>query len=86
MYIFNVWVGPMVGQDAILGMDFMVPAGIRLNLADETLCLPDEVQVQLSGRRPSYGSQVSDVKLGQYARIPVGGCVGVPLKRSTSEQ
>ncbi|CAI5701516.1 unnamed protein product [Peronospora effusa] len=34
MYIFKVWVGPMVGQDAILGMDFMVPAGIRLDLAD----------------------------------------------------
>ncbi|CAI5709087.1 unnamed protein product [Peronospora effusa] len=41
VYIFKVWVGHMVGQDAILRMDFMVPAGIRLDLADGTLCLPD---------------------------------------------
>uniref|UniRef100_M4B2P6 Uncharacterized protein n=1 Tax=Hyaloperonospora arabidopsidis (strain Emoy2) TaxID=559515 RepID=M4B2P6_HYAAE len=41
----------MVGQDAILGMDFIVPAVIRLDLADETLCLPNEVRIQLSGQR-----------------------------------
>ena len=76
----------MVGQDAILGMDFMVPAGIRLDLADGTLCLPDEVRVQLSGRRTLYNARVSDVKLGRYVQISVGGCTEVPLKRSTSEQ
>ena len=86
VYIFQVWVGPMVGQDVILGMDFMVPAGIRLDLADGTLCLPDEVRVQLSGRRTLFDTRVADVKLDQYAQIPVGGYVEVPLKRSTSEQ
>ncbi|CAH0489044.1 unnamed protein product [Peronospora farinosa] len=86
VYIFKVWVGPMVGQDAILGMDFMVPAGIRLDLADGTLCLPDEVRVQLTGRRTLYNTRVSDVKLGRYVQISVGGCTEVPLKRSTSEQ
>ena len=86
VYIFKVWVGPMVGQDAILGMDFMVPAGIRLDLADGTLCLPDEVRVQLTGRRTLYNARVSDVKLGRYVQISVGGCTEVPLKRSTSEQ
>ena len=40
VYVFKVWEGPMVIQDAILGMDFMVPARIRLDLADGTLCLP----------------------------------------------
>ncbi|CAI5711485.1 unnamed protein product [Peronospora effusa] len=39
----------MVGQDAILGMDFMVPAGIRLYLADGSLCLPDEVRISVGG-------------------------------------
>ena len=73
VYIFKMWVGPMVGQDVILGMDFMVPAGIRLDLADGTLCLPDEVRVQLSGRRTLYDTRVSDVKLGQYAQILAGG-------------
>ena len=43
VYYFDVWVGNQAGQEAILGMDFMVPAGIRLDLADGSLCLPDEV-------------------------------------------
>ncbi|POM73861.1 Reverse transcriptase [Phytophthora palmivora] len=42
VYYFDAWVGSLSGQEAILGMDFMVPAGIRLDLADGTLCLPDE--------------------------------------------
>ena len=54
VYYFNVWVGEQSGQEAILGMDFMVPAGVRLDLADGTLCLPDEVRIHLSGRRPAY--------------------------------
>ena len=51
VYIFDVWVGAMVGQDAILGMDFMVPAGIRLDMAEGTVCLPDEIRIQLAGRK-----------------------------------
>ena len=47
VYYFKAWVGDQVGQDAILGMDFMVPAGIRLDLADGTLCLPDIVNILL---------------------------------------
>ncbi|ETP33875.1 hypothetical protein F442_17691 [Phytophthora nicotianae P10297] len=45
VYFFEVWVGKLSGQDAILGMDFMVPAGIRLDLANGTLCLPDEIRM-----------------------------------------
>ena len=52
VFYFDVWVVDQVGQEAILGMDFMVPAGIRLYLADGTMCLPDEVRIQLEGRRP----------------------------------
>ena len=65
IYLFDVWVGAMVGQDAILVMDFMVPAGIRLDMADGTICLPDEVRIQLAGRKTLYGGQMSDVKLDQ---------------------
>lgn len=43
VYYFTAWVGKLAGQDAILGMDFMVPAGIRLDLSHATLTLPDEV-------------------------------------------
>ncbi|OWY94247.1 Eukaryotic/viral aspartic protease [Phytophthora megakarya] len=45
------WFRDLTGQQAILGMDFMVPAGIRLDLAHGSISLPDEVQIQLSGRR-----------------------------------
>ena len=37
VYYFDVWVGDQVGQEVILGMNFMVPAGIRRDLADGTL-------------------------------------------------
>ena len=47
VYYFDVWVGDQVGQEAILGMDFMVPAGIRLDLADGTLVLPSEARIYL---------------------------------------
>ena len=45
VYYFYVWVGDQVGQEALLGIDFMVPAGIRLYLANGTLCLPDEFRI-----------------------------------------
>ncbi|GMF15143.1 unnamed protein product [Phytophthora fragariaefolia] len=64
----DAWVGPPIGgQDLILGMDFMVPPGIRLDLADGTICLPDEVRIQLAGRRPLYGDKVEQ---GHLAVLP----------------
>ena len=73
VYNFDVWVGVQVGQEAILGMDSMVPAGIRLDLADGTLVLLDEVRVHLSGRRPLYGSSMQlIVILEQHVALPVG--------------
>ena len=52
VYYFDVLVGDQLGLEAILGMDFMVPAGIRLYLAYGTLLLPGEVRIHLAGRRP----------------------------------
>ena len=72
----------MVGQDAILGMDFMTSAGIRLDLADGTLCVLYEVRLHLSGWKANYGNEELDVKLGQYALLPTGEYVKVPLNRS----
>ena len=63
VYYFDVWVGDQVGQEAILGMDFMVPAGIRLDLADGMLCLPDEVRIGLSGRKPLYRPTIQAINL-----------------------
>ena len=63
VYYFDVWVGDQVGQEAILGMDFMVPAGILLDLSDGTLCLPDEVRIGLAGRKPLYRSTIQAINL-----------------------
>ena len=73
VYHFDVWVGDQVGQETILGMDFMVPAGIRLDLADGTLCLPDEVRIGLAGRKSLYKSAIQAINLNdQHVVIPVG--------------
>ena len=55
-------------------MDFMVPAGIRLDLANGTLCLPEEVEIHLAGLRPPYGVKIQPITApGQHVVIPVGG-------------
>ncbi|GMF22442.1 unnamed protein product [Phytophthora fragariaefolia] len=54
-----------VGVDLILGTDFMIPAGIRLDLYNSTARLPDEVEIPLIKSRsawptePTYGDRVS---------------------------
>ena len=54
-------------------MGFMVPAGVDLDLADGTLCLPDEVRINLAGRRPPYRSSASAFNPNdQYISIPAG--------------
>ncbi|ETI53683.1 hypothetical protein F443_03419 [Phytophthora nicotianae P1569] len=86
VYFFDVWVGEMTGQDAILSMDFMLPAGIRLDLADGTLCLPDEIRIQLSGRRPLCGEHVSAVRLEELEVIEAGQKIEIPLRSKPSEK
>ncbi|GMF41562.1 unnamed protein product [Phytophthora fragariaefolia] len=41
VYFMNLWVGDLSGQQPILGMNFTVPAGVRIDSADGTSCLPD---------------------------------------------
>ena len=73
VYYYDVRIGDQVGQEAILGMDFMVPAGIRLDLVDGTLCLPDEVRNCLAERKPLYRSTIQAINLNdQHVVIPVG--------------
>ncbi|ETN01932.1 hypothetical protein PPTG_16995 [Phytophthora nicotianae INRA-310] len=76
----------MTGQDATLGMDFMVPAGIRLDLTDGTFCLPDEVRIQLSGRRTLYGEHASAVRLEEVEVIEAGQKIEMPLRFKPSEK
>ncbi|OWZ11898.1 hypothetical protein PHMEG_00015018 [Phytophthora megakarya] len=67
--------GDLSGQEAILGMDFMVPAGIRLDLAHGSISLPDEL----------YSDKARIVNLGQYLRIQPGESVELPLRLRTSD-
>ncbi|OWZ16403.1 hypothetical protein PHMEG_0009811 [Phytophthora megakarya] len=59
VYFFDTWVGDLTGQQAILGMDFMVLAGIRLDLAHGSISLPDEVGIQRCGRRELRSSSTA---------------------------
>ncbi|GMF49827.1 unnamed protein product [Phytophthora fragariaefolia] len=65
-YEFEVWVmDHHAGVDLILGTDFMIPAGIRLDLYNSLAKLPDEVVVPLiksqnSADDPRGGLQVTD--------------------------
>ncbi|OWZ13196.1 LOW QUALITY PROTEIN: hypothetical protein PHMEG_00013526 [Phytophthora megakarya] len=69
---FDIWIGDLSGQNAILGMDFMVPAGVGIDLADGSMRLPDEVGIPLKGRKRLYGEKVRSVVLGQSLRIRAG--------------
>ncbi|GMF20116.1 unnamed protein product [Phytophthora fragariaefolia] len=80
VYYFDAWVGAQSGQTAILGMDFMVPAGIRLDLADGSLCLPDEVKIQLSGRRQLSSANSQLITLDQHLEVPEAEAIEVPIR------
>ncbi|POM64368.1 Hypothetical protein PHPALM_20106 [Phytophthora palmivora] len=82
---FNIWVGDLAGQDAILGMDFMVPAGIRLDLAYGSISLPDEVRIQLSGRRQLYSDKARLVTVEEYIQIEIGQSVELQLHLRMSD-
>ncbi|GMF58178.1 unnamed protein product [Phytophthora fragariaefolia] len=84
VYYFDAWVGAQSGQTAILGMDFMVPAGIRLDLADGSLFLPDEVKIQLSGRRQLYRVNSQLVTLDQPLEVPEAEAIEIPIRSGPS--
>lgn len=51
----------------------MASVGVRLDLADGTLCLPDEPRICLAGRRIPYRSNVLPINLNhQHIAIPAG--------------
>ncbi|KAJ0392526.1 hypothetical protein P43SY_002493 [Pythium insidiosum] len=68
-YECDVWVGPLHGTHAILGTDFMTPAGVRLDLAEGVALLPDEVRVRFEGRRPVYSDRAEQVRIKAYSTI-----------------
>ena len=64
VYEFEVWTMPHhAGVDLILGTDFMIPAGIQLDLFNATAKLPDEIAIPLlkSAREvdeTTYGQEI----------------------------
>ncbi|KAJ8555067.1 hypothetical protein ON010_g9418 [Phytophthora cinnamomi] len=72
VYYMHLWVGALAGQHAILGVNFMVPSGVRIDTADDTACLPDEVHIQMIGRRPLYGARMHPVNVKTPVRLNPG--------------
>ena len=69
-----------------MDMEYMVPASIRLNLANGTLFLLDEVRIGLSGRVPPYRSNISAINLNdQHIGIPAGESMEVRIGISPSK-
>ncbi|POM72402.1 Hypothetical protein PHPALM_10884, partial [Phytophthora palmivora] len=64
VYEFEMWImNHSAGVDVVLGTDFMIPAGVRLDLFHGTARLPDEVMVPLikslsAADDEPYGTQV----------------------------
>ncbi|POM58071.1 LOW QUALITY PROTEIN: Reverse transcriptase [Phytophthora palmivora] len=85
VYSFDIWVGDLAGQDAILGMDFMVPTGLRLDLAYGSISLPDEVRIQLSGHRQLYSDKARLVTVGDHIQIEIGQSLELQLRLRMSD-
>ncbi|OWZ16437.1 LOW QUALITY PROTEIN: hypothetical protein PHMEG_0009774 [Phytophthora megakarya] len=79
-YYFDAWVGILSGQEAILGMDFMVPAGIRLDLADESFSLLDEVRILVSWRRQHFSGNARLIMFDEHGNV--AGSVENAVRRS----
>ncbi|OWY90578.1 Eukaryotic/viral aspartic protease, partial [Phytophthora megakarya] len=80
VYYMDLWVGDLVGQNAIFGMNFMVPAGVRIDTADRTACLLDEIRIQMIGRRPLYGSKMRPMTVPSLIRVATGQIFDVSLR------
>ncbi|OWY90269.1 hypothetical protein PHMEG_00041686 [Phytophthora megakarya] len=68
----------------ITGIFLRYLAGICLDLAHESISLPDEVRIQLSGSRKLYSDKAKIVNVGQHLRIHAGESVGLPLRLRSS--
>ncbi|KAE9293724.1 hypothetical protein PR003_g24436 [Phytophthora rubi] len=88
VYLYDVWVGDDLPPDyqVIIGMDFMVPAGIRLDLGDGSMCLPDEIRVNLRGRRRIFSDKVRPVYVGEHLTLEVAEAMELALQIRGSDK
>ncbi|OWZ12759.1 hypothetical protein PHMEG_00014024 [Phytophthora megakarya] len=68
------------GPEGDLGIDFTTPAGIRLDLGDESLCLPDGVRIQLSGRRQPFSGNSKLTTFDQHGIVLVAEFVEIAIR------
>ncbi|KAE8963674.1 hypothetical protein PF011_g28947 [Phytophthora fragariae] len=61
-------------------MDLMVPAGIRLDLGDGSMCLPDEIRVMLHRRRQIFSDKARPVCVGEHLMVGIARSVELPLR------
>ncbi|KAE8961388.1 hypothetical protein PR001_g30057, partial [Phytophthora rubi] len=82
VYLYEVWVGDDLPPDyqSILGMDFMVPAGIRLDLGDGSMCLPNEIRVMLHGRRQIFSDKARPICVGEHLTVGIAESGELPLR------
>ncbi|KAJ0411926.1 hypothetical protein ATCC90586_009883 [Pythium insidiosum] len=82
VYELKLWVGKLGGMQAILGTDFMAPAGVRLDLAEGAACMPDEIRLRFEGRRPVYSDKVEQERLTSDTFLMPGQSIVVKCRAS----
>lgn len=82
VYYVNVWVGNIGGgMSCLLGMDFMQAAGVRLNVHEGQVCLPDEETVPLAQPGGGYVRKPLEHRVNVTADygVPKRGSIVIPI-------
>ncbi|KAE9318725.1 hypothetical protein PR003_g18165 [Phytophthora rubi] len=82
VYVMDVWVGNIgAGLDCLLGMDFMVAAGVRICAREGVVRLPDEESLLLvGGPEINHVGLEVDVSLTEPVWLQPGRSVTIPVK------
>ncbi|KAE8966201.1 hypothetical protein PR001_g28484 [Phytophthora rubi] len=82
VYVMDVWVGNIgAGLDCLLGMDFMVAAGVRICAQEGVVRLPDEESLLLvGGPEINHVGLEVDVSLTESVWLQPGRSVTLPVK------
>lgn len=87
VYFHSLWVGKLENTSAILDMDFMEPAGVRVDTGNGTVGLPDGVYIPCEGRRPLFSSRMErDVTVGRMIAVDPGGSMTVDLRKWSNQK
>ncbi|KAE8980039.1 hypothetical protein PR001_g24381 [Phytophthora rubi] len=81
-YVMDIWVGNIgAGLDCLLGMDYMIAAGVRLCARKGVVRLPDEESLFLvGGTEINHVGLEIDVSLDETVRLQPGRSVVLPVK------